>query len=614
MTAVTVKGLRIDLAGRGVDVVDCVDFTIAAGEVLGLVGESGSGKTTVGLALLGDARRGARIAGGSILIDGQDVASLAPGKLTALRGSTVAYVPQDPSMALNPALRLRRQLTELFEFHQPDLPGKEQDERIRTTLREVGLDSDDTFLDRFPHQLSGGQQQRVTLALAFLLRPRVIVLDEPTTGLDVTTQARVLKTVRELCAVHRVAALYVTHDMAVVAELAHRIMVMYAGRVVEAGTSAQIFDRAVHPYTRALLAAVPVVSERRELAAIPGDTPPPGRRPTGCMFHPRCAEALPECASTVPEPVKVDSGHDVLCIRAEHLASGPSREAPRQAAARTGGRDEVLLRVSHLDAFHGRRQILHDVSLELTRGECLALVGESGCGKTTLARSIIGLHRQHSGGITFRDAAMATRARDRPLEQRRAVQYIFQSPYNSLNPRRSIGETLREPLKILFSMPSAKAATTIAEALERVSLSPSVASSYPNELSGGERQRVAIARALVCRPDVLVCDEITSALDVSVQASIVRLLRTLQDEEGLALLFVTHNLALVRTIADRVIAMRAGRLVETGQVDDVLDHPDDPFTRQLIAATPEFGAPGLGASGAAAGGVPAEQRSQEDRT
>ncbi|MGH3241483.1 MAG: ATP-binding cassette domain-containing protein, partial [Spirillospora sp.] len=217
MTAVTVTGLRIDLTGRGVDVVDCVDFSIDAGEVLGLVGESGSGKTTVGLALLGDARRGARIAAGTIMIDGQDVATLAPGKLTALRGHTVAYVPQDPSMALNPALRIRRQLTELFEFHQPDMPAKDRDERIRTTLREVGLDSDEAFLNRFPHQLSGGQQQRVTLALAFLLRPRVIVLDEPTTGLDVTTQARVLETVRELCAVHRVAALYVTHDMAVVA-------------------------------------------------------------------------------------------------------------------------------------------------------------------------------------------------------------------------------------------------------------------------------------------------------------------------------------------------------------------------------------------------------------
>ncbi|ALG10632.1 ABC transporter ATP-binding protein [Kibdelosporangium phytohabitans] len=588
MTAVTVSGLRIDLDGYGVDVVDCVDFAISAGEVLGLVGESGSGKTTVGLALLGDARRGARIVGGRVLIDGQDVVGLGQDELTSLRGSTVAYVPQDPSMALNPALRLGAQLAELFEFHQPDVSAPDRDERIRTTLREVGLDSDDAFLDRYPHQLSGGQQQRITLALAFVLRPRVIVLDEPTTGLDVTTQALVLRTIRELCAAHQVAALYVTHDMAVVADLADRILVMYAGRVVESGASKQIFDKPVHPYTRALLAAVPVVSQRRELLAIPGDTPSPGRRPTGCAFHPRCVEAVPECATAALEPIEVGDGHAVRCIRAEHLAAGPARTAPRAAVAREPVDDNALLRVSHLDAHHGRRQILHDVSLELAGKECLALVGESGCGKTTLARSIIGLHHRHSGGISLRGTELATRARDRPLETRRAVQYIFQSPYNSLNPRRTIGETLREPLKVLFSMPTAKATATIAETLERVSLAPSMASSYPNQLSGGERQRVAIARALVCRPEVLICDEITSALDVSVQASIVRLLRELQDEEGLALLFVTHNLALVRTVADRVIAMRAGRLVEAGRVDDVLDHPGDPFTRKLIAATPEF--------------------------
>ncbi|WP_433272266.1 ABC transporter ATP-binding protein [Actinosynnema sp. CS-041913] len=609
MTAVTVKGLRVDLDGRGVDVVDHVDFTIDAGEVLGLVGESGSGKTTAGVTLLGDARRGASIVGGSVVVDGQEVVGLRHDQLTKLRGSTVAYVPQDPSMALNPALRLRRQLDELFEFHRPELPAAQRDERIRSTLREVGLgsgdrDEDDAFLARFPHQLSGGQQQRVTLALAFVLRPRVIVLDEPTTGLDVTTQARVLGTVRDLCATHRVAALYVTHDMAVVSNLAHRILVMYAGRIVEAGPSARIFGAAVHPYTRALLAAVPLVSQRRELAAIPGDTPLPGQRPTGCAFHPRCADAEAECATTTPEPVEVFPGHVVRCLLATRL--GPARATPRAVEPRTREQNDVLLRVSGLDAFHGRRQVLHDVSLTLAARECLALVGESGCGKTTLARSIIGLHHRHSGGITFQGEEMATRARDRPLEQRRAVHYIFQSPYNSLNPRRSVGEILREPLKVLFPKRAGNATAAVSEVLERVSLSPAVASRYPDQLSGGERQRVAIARALVCRPEVLICDEVTSALDVSVQASIVRLLRRLQDEEGLALLFVTHNLALVRTVADQVVAMRAGRLVEVGPVDDVLDRPADPFTRTLIAATPEFGA--------ATPGVPSAPPSREDRT
>jgi peptide/nickel transport system ATP-binding protein len=585
--AVVVTGLRVDLDGRGVDVVDDIDFAIAAGEVLGLVGESGSGKTTVGVSLLGDARSGASIVGGSVVVDGHEVVGLSHERLAALRGSAVAYVPQDPSMALNPALRLARQLDELFEFHEPDVTSAERRKRIGATLAEVGLPADEAFLARFPHQLSGGQQQRVTLAMAFLLRPRVIVLDEPTTGLDVTTQAHVLGTVRELCATHRVAALYVTHDMAVVANLAHRILVMYAGRIVEAGDCASIFQRPAHPYTRALIAAVPLVSGRRELTAIPGDTPHPGERPGGCAFHPRCAEAVTACATTAPEPVRVASGHTARCLRAAELVGKPA-PGTGTLASRAASAAEPLLTVAHLDAFHGRRQILHDVSFALAPRECLALVGESGCGKTTLARSIIGLHHRHTGTITLRGAPVATKARDRPLEMRRSMQYIFQSPYNSLNPRRSIGEILGEPLRVLFSVAGAGARARVAQALERVSLSPSMASRYPHQISGGERQRVAIARALVCEPEVLICDEITSALDVSVQASIVRLLRRLQDEEGLALLFVTHNLALVRSIADNVIAMNSGRLVEAGAVDDVLDRPKESFTRELIAATPQF--------------------------
>ncbi|RKT56134.1 ABC transporter ATP-binding protein [Saccharothrix australiensis] len=607
MSAVEVRGLRVDLDGRGVDVVDLVDFTIEAGEVVGLVGESGSGKTTVGVALLGHARRGAAIVGGSVVVDGQEVVGLGRDRLAALRGSTVAYVPQDPSMALNPALRLRPQLTELFEFHRPGLSRSERAARVRAALREVGLgeaglgevglgDEGDAFLDRFPHQLSGGQQQRVALAMAFLLRPRVIVLDEPTTGLDVTTRSRVLGTVRDLCATHRVAALYVTHDMAVVAGLAHRVLVMYAGRVVESGPAARVFGAPAHPYTRALLAAVPSVSRRRDLAAIPGDPPPPGRRPAGCAFHPRCADAVAECATTAPGPVEVGPGHVARCLRAHR--AGRATTAPRPPAPRAGPGPGVLLRVADLDAFHGERQVLHGVSLALAERECLALVGESGSGKTTLARSVIGLHHRHSGGIAFRGAELATRARDRPPELRRAVQYVFQSPYNSLNPRRTIGEILREPLEVLYPKNAWKArrgtaspiGDAVAEALDRVSLSPAVASCRPDQLSGGERQRVAIARALVCRPEVLICDEVTSALDVSVQASIVRLLRRLQEEDGLALLFVTHDLALVRAVADRVVAMRAGRLVESGPVDDVLDHPGDPFTRALVAAGRAFDA------------------------
>lgn len=590
MAVAVINGLRVDLAPLGIDVVDDIDFTIDAGEILGVAGESGSGKTTVGMALLGDARRGARIVRGSVTLDGDEVVGVPHAQLAAVRGSTVAYVPQDPSMALNPGLRISKQLGELFDYHQPSLRPPERHERVRGVLDEVGLPSNDSFLARYPHQLSGGQQQRVTLAMAFILRPRVIVLDEPTTGLDVTTQARILRTVRDLCDSHHVAALYVTHDMAVLANLAHRVLVMYAGRIVEVGKSEQIFRRPAHPYTRALISAVPLVSERRELVGIPGETPAPGSRPSGCPFHSRCPDAVPDCTTIVPEPIEVAPGHTARCIRVHEL-SGRSTIAPELAASITTlDRDSPVLGVSHVNAFHGKRQILNDVSLQIFPRECLALVGESGSGKTTLARCIVGLHRRYTGQISFRGEALRGRARDRKLTERKAIQYIFQNPYNSLNPRRSIGETLSEPLRFLFGQRGTVTRTKVNEVLERVSLSPKMASYRPAQLSGGERQRVAIARALICQPDVLVCDEITSALDVSVQASIIQLLRQLQDEDGLALLFVTHNLALVRSIGDRVIAMRSGELVEEGPIDEVLDHPKHPYTMTLLNDTPTLGA------------------------
>ena len=586
MSLVEVQRLRVELAGSGVDIVDEVSFTIDAGEVLGLVGESGSGKTTVGLTLLGGARRGAKIVAGKVLIDGEDVLGLADEDLRSFRGNAVAYIPQDPFAALNPALRVGRQIEELFEFHRPLTSTAEVDARIRETLEEVRLPTEPAFLKRYPHQLSGGQQQRIVIAMAFVLRPKVIVLDEPTTGLDVTTQAQVLRTVRDLCAIHRVAALYVTHDLAVVGNLTHRIAVMYAGRLVEVGTTEKLFREPAHPYTRRLIAAVPLVSERRELVAIAGQAPAPGARPEGCSFHPRCEDALPDCERTVPESVSLGPDHEVRCLRASGRRLGLVAGGALVDRLPRGDGAPPLLRVTQVDAFHGKRQILYGVDLELHPRECLAVVGESGSGKTTLARCLVGLHPPRQGLVEFKGARLATKARTRSAEERRTMQYIFQSPYTSLNPRRSVGEILRFPLDLFFSLRRAETETRVAEVLERVSLSPRTARQYPEQLSGGERQRVAIARALVCRPEVLICDEITSALDVSVQASIVRLLRELQEEEGLALLFVTHNLALVRTVADRVLTLNQGRIVEVGSVADVLDHPQDPYTQGLIADTP----------------------------
>jgi oligopeptide/dipeptide ABC transporter ATP-binding protein len=585
VSLVEIRELRVDLEESGLDVVDEVSFSIEAGELVGLVGESGSGKTTIAVALLGHTRRGAEIAHGEIWIDGTDVLALPRVELRRIRGSLVAYVPQDPSTALNPALRIGRQLREMLEVHDPSSSAQDRAARIESVLREVHLPSDRRFLRRYPHQLSGGQQQRISIAMAFILQPKVIVMDEPTTGLDVTTQAHVLETVRELTMAHGVASLYVSHDLAVVGNLAHRVVVAYAGRIVESGTRDDLFQNPVHPYTRRLLATIPVVSERRALDPIPGQAPAPGERPADCFFAPRCPHAIDQCTAKSPPVIEVTTGHTARCLRAQELVSEATAPMLLPRGLSVNGSDAILS-VRDLDTFYGERQVLHGVSLELKPRECLALVGESGSGKTTLARSIIGLVPGRGGRIGYKGTPLEARARARAPEVRREIQYIFQSPYNSLNPRRTIGDSVAAPLQHFFGAKGREARQRVDWALENVSLPARFAARFPDELSGGERQRVAIARALICEPEVLICDEITSALDVSVQASIVRLLERLQQEHGLAMLFVTHNLALVRTIADRVLVMNEGQIVEAGNTDDVLDDPKRPYTRALVADTP----------------------------
>ena len=590
MSLVEVRDLRVELAGTGLDIVDEVTFSIEQGELVGLVGESGSGKTTIGMALLGHVRRGARITGGSVVIDGVKILDLAPRQLISVRGRIAAYIPQDPSAALNPAIRIRKQLTEMLEFHEPDLSAEELRERVRGALSEVNLPHDDEFLNRYIHQLSGGQQQRVGIAMAFILRPRLIVLDEPTTGLDVTTQAQVLATVGELCSRHQVAALYISHDLAVIASIAARVIVAYAGRAVEVADRKNLFDQPLHPYTRQLLASIPAVSERRKLDPIPGQAPSPDARPPNCTFAPRCPHALAAC-SEQPTPVVEIGDHSVRCLRTRELAA--SQMTYRLLDACPDPRDrEPILEIADLDAFYDETQVLSGVDLSLYQGECLALVGESGSGKTTLARSIVGLLQNWNGTITYKGEQLSRVSRLRPTTVRRELQYIFQSPYSSLNPRRSIGESVAVGLENFTDHGGSEIRHRVAEALEAVSLPARYASRYPEQLSGGERQRVAIARALICDPDVLICDEITSALDVSVQASIVRLLDNLQKERELTLLFVTHNLALVRAIANRVVVLNQGHIVETGLTAQVLDLPEDDYTRTLLGDTPEIIVPG----------------------
>jgi peptide/nickel transport system ATP-binding protein len=584
-----VVDLRVELTDSGLDIVDEISFRVGAGEVLGLVGESGSGKTTVGLAVLAHCRRGARVARGQVLVDGDNILAKPEEERRRLRGRVVSYVPQDPSASLNPALRIEMQLLETLEAHGFGASDEERRKRLGEMLEEVLLPSDSEFLRRYPHQLSGGQQQRAALAMAFACRPRVIVLDEPTTGLDVTTQAHVLATVRDLCRSHGVAAVYVSHDLAVVSSLADRVAVMYAGRMVEVGPERQLFRGAGHPYTRRLIQAIPDLSGRYALVGIPGRAPAPGHRPTGCFFEPRCEFAVAQCRDEFPPVVRISGEHESRCWRAQDvLAHGVLERVSAELAERRERAEATLIGVREITAFYGDRQVLHGIDLDVRPRECVALVGESGSGKTTLARCIAGLHSDYHGEVVLEGKRIPPGARARDRDTRRRMQYIFQSPYSSLNPRKTIGQIVAQPLRLFYELGHREVQSRVAAALDAVSLNPALMDRYPHQLSGGERQRVAIARALTAKPSLLICDEITSALDVSVQAAIVDLLAALQREMGLGLLFVTHNLALVRTIADRVAVMSAGSIVELGSVERVLDSPQADYTKRLLADTPSL--------------------------
>lgn len=580
--ALRVKDLRIDLP-QGGDIVDGVSFDINRGEVLGLVGESGSGKTTVGMALLAYARGGARIAKGEIWINtpkgAVDILAQNERDLRHLRGSAVAYVPQDPASALNPALTLRVQLAEVLEAHLPHLTEAEKIARIQSVMADVDLPSTPAFLARYPHQLSGGQQQRIGIAMAFILRPQVLVLDEPTTGLDVSTQNRVLEVVRRLCDEYSVGALHVTHDLTVISALADRLMVMYSGRVIELGNVADVFNRPHHPYTQALLCAVPELGARNALVAVPGAPARPNERPRGCFFAPRCAIAQSTCHSHAPALSSCEPHHEVAC----HCAGAVATPAPVHLPDPSPKKTPVILSARDFCVNYGTFQVLKGLNFDVMRGECLAIVGESGSGKSTMSRSLVGLVSGAGKGLKFMGNELHSNARKRSATQRQKIQYIFQSPFNSLNPRHSVASILGLVYDTFHKGDAMERQAACERALCMVGLPARAMQLFPDEMSGGERQRASIARALLSDPDILVCDEVTSALDVSVQAAIVNLLKKLMEEEGLTIIFVTHDLALVRNIADRVLVLEKGLVAELGEVAQVIDHPTHPYAQTLLA-------------------------------
>ncbi len=575
-----VRDLRVETAS-GLEIVDNVSFSVDRGEVLALVGESGCGKTCVAMSLLGHARPGTQIAGGEVVLEGKDILALAPSDLRGIRGAKVSYVPQDPSSSLSPRMKIGDQLLEAMISH--GVSRAEARHRLPQLMTDVKLPLDEKLLTRYPFELSGGQQQRVLIAMALALTPSVVVLDEPTTGLDVTTQSHILEVLGELGSSQNVAFVYVTHDLAVVEEIADQVCVMYAGRLVESGPRAPILAEPAHPYTETLLASVPRISVRHELVGATGIAPPPGERPPGCFFQPRCPVAVESCLREFPPPEPSSTGGTVRCFRADtlRLELKPLGEVEKH------GHGAPLLAVEGLTASYGDNVAASEVGFEIQPGECIGLVGESGSGKTTTGRCIAGLHRLDSGTVTFEGEELPALASDRTAVQLRRLQVIFQNPDRSLNPSHTVRRLITRQLDVLGAGDGDAGEKRIVELLDRVRLSPQMLERYPVQLSGGEKQRVAIARALAGAPELLICDEITSALDVSIQAAIVSLLEDLR-QEGLAILFITHNLGVVNVIADRTLVMQNGRVVEEGLTQPIIANPQNAYTRELIAAAPDL--------------------------
>ena len=601
-TALKIEGLRtvLDTASGAVRAVDGIELELRPGECFALVGESGCGKSMTALSIMRLLPEAGRIAGGRVELDGLDLLGLPEAAMRAVRGKRVAMIFQEPSTALNPVLTIGRQITEVIERHAPG--SSNHRERALALLKSVGIQDAERRFEQYPFELSGGLKQRAMIAGALAVDPEVLIADEPTTALDVTIQAQILDLLARLQAERAMALLLITHDLGIVARMAHRVAVMYAGEIVELAERSDFMRAPQHPYSQKLFAALPSPQRRAgELAVIRGQVPPLNRNFDHCRFAERCDLAFDRCRVEAPGLLEPLPGHLARCHLREAGPAEP-RTAPQHAgqhapAARAG---PVLLEVRNLKVHFPirkgvlRRTVGHvkavdGVSFELRKGRTLALVGESGCGKTTTGKAILQLIAPTEGSVQYAGEELTRLSRTELRVRRSAMQIIFQDPYGSLNPRMRVAEILLEGMRSLsVGASDAERAQRIADLLKEVGLPPGALGRYPHEFSGGQRQRIAIARSLAVNPRLIVCDEPTSALDVSVQAQILNLLRSLQARRGLAYLFITHNIAVVDYLAHDVAVMYQGRIVERGPVDQVLRTPTHPYTRQLLAAVPEI--------------------------
>ncbi|MGW5173911.1 dipeptide ABC transporter ATP-binding protein [Streptomyces sp. NPDC004082] len=591
--------------GPPVRAVDSVSFHVDAGEILAVVGESGSGKTVTALSLLGLTPEAPGCSTtGNITLDDTELRSLDSRGWRATRGAEVAMVFQDPSSALNPLLTIGTQIMDAVRAHET-VTRDEARRRAIEALTLARMTEPERRLKQYAHELSGGMRQRAAIALAIAARPRLLIADEPTTALDVGVQAAILAMLRSLCDDLDMGLILITHDLGVVAEQADRVCVMYAGRIVESGPTAEVLGNPRMPYTQALLAATPRLDSpaRQRLSSVTGQPPNLAERPPGCPFAPRCPLVTSDCTHKVPELVPLENDHAAACLFAEVPQELLRRPAPSssvtvtKAAPVTAGLPEPNEALAEFEAVElhypvrsgpFRRVTSHvravqQVSLRVAPGRTLALVGESGSGKTSLTKMLLRLERPTGGAVRF-DGIDVTRPKPAELRRlQREVQVVFQNPYASLDPRMTVRQTLAEPLRV-HGLDHAE--EDLARLLADVGLDAAALNRFPSAFSGGQRQRIAIARALALRPRLIVCDEAVSALDVSIQAQVLNLLADLQAQHGIAYLFITHNLAVVRSVAHEIAVMRDGRLVEQGPAEQIYDSPAHEYTRELLSMAP----------------------------
>jgi oligopeptide/dipeptide ABC transporter ATP-binding protein len=610
-----VRNLRVEFPTRAGNLVavDDVSLHIDPGEVLGVVGESGAGKSMTGAAIIGLLEHPGRIAAGEIHFDGQRIDNLSYSEMRRIRGRRIGAIFQDPLTSLNPLHTVGRQITDTIVTHL-NLTAKQARSRSLDLLQEVGIPAVAERIDHYPHQFSGGMRQRVVIALALSADPKLIIADEPTTALDVSIQAQVITLLKRLCAQHGTAVMLITHDMGVIAETADRVAVLYAGRVGEIGPVADIIERPRLPYTIGLMGSIPSIGETVErLAQIDGAMPRLHQIPAGCSFHPRCPSAFARCQTERPELIPVEISQ-VACWLYDGTV--PDRDLPklqkkqgqngtrprRSANASSGSLIEVRGLKQHFDVSPplitrllertGRRVVyaVDGLDISIKRGETFGLVGESGCGKSTVARAIVGLYEATAGTITYEGTALSSqkdRARNQSYQKK--MQMIFQDPHASLNPRWRVQNIIAETIpESRLAANGAAAEARVVELLRQVGLSAEDGRKFVHEFSGGQRQRISIARALGGEPEFLVCDEPTSALDVSVQAQILNLMVDLQRRFGLTYLFISHDLAVVHHIATKVGVMYLGRLVEWGETEDLFTQPEHPYTRMLLDSVPDL--------------------------